>query len=365
MSLFQIDAAENNTQAQTLTLYLMLELRRRGYPSHLYVSPDSYLHRKAQENSLPVKLLKGQKGFLSSLRLAREMKQHNCNLVHFHDSGSLELGLSAASRARIPLRIISQRKGTEKYPGILLQPRNLQEVALIIAASSKIEKFLRGHIINSELVQTIPLGVDYAPFTIPVDKQYLRHELSLSRGDFLVGIMTDLNDAPLLQRVARTAASLAKKAPQIRLIVVGEGALHIEPQDQVPGFENLMFYLGFRDSFPQVLPSLDLLAFPYRVKGFESLIRDSLARRIPLAVARCEGLPEELVHRMTALLMSPQNPASLTNSILTAYENKELIRQLSEKGHEIMFQEYSSEAMASRIVAEYERLARRRNISLA
>jgi len=365
LSLFQIDATENNTQAQTLTFYLMLELRRRGYPSHLYVRPDSYLHRKAQENGLPVKLFKNQKGLLSSLRLAREMKQHSCNLVHFHDSGSLELGLSAASRARIPLRIISLRTETEKNPGVLLQPRNLQDVNLIIAASSKIEKFLRKHVIDSELVQTIPLGVDYAPFITPVDKNYLRRDLSLSQEDFLVGIMTDLDDVQLLQRVVRSAVSIAKKAPQIRLILMGEGALHIEPQDQIPGFEKLMFYLGFRDSFPQVLPSLDLLMFPFRVKGFENLIRDSLARRIPMAVARSEGIPEELVHRKTALLMSPQNPASLTNSILTAYENKELVRQLSKNGYEVMFQEYSSEAMASRIVAEYERLARRRNISLA
>ncbi len=365
LSLFQIDAAENNTQAQILTLYLMLELKRRGYPLHLYVRSDSYLHRKAQENNLPVKLLKSQNGILSSWRLARDMKRYNCKLVHLHDSGSLELGLSAASRAKIPLRIISQRKDTDKHSRLLLRPRTLEDVALIIAVSSKIGRFLREKGINSELIQTIPLGVDYAPFSVLSDKNYLRRELSLTKDDFLVGIMMDIGDSQILQRVVRTAATLNKKTPRVRLILLGEGALHLVPQDQALGFENLMFYLGFRDYFPEALPSLDLLVFPFKVEGFESLIRDALARRLPVVVPRIEGMPEELVHRKTALLLAPQNPASLTNSISQAYENKELVRQLAEKGYETMFEKYSSEAMASRIVSEYERLARRRNISLA
>ncbi len=365
LSLFQIDAAENNTQAQILTLYLMLELKCRGYPLHLYVRSDSYLHRKAQENNLPVKLLKSQNGILSSWRLARDMKRYNCKLVHLHDSGSLELGLSAASRAKIPLRIISQRKDTDKHSRLLLRPRTLEDVALIIAVSSKIGRFLREKGINSELIQTIPLGVDYAPFSVLSDKNYLRRELSLTKDDFLVGIMMDIGDSQILQRVVRTAATLNKKTPRVRLILLGEGALHLVPQDQALGFENLMFYLGFRDYFPEALPSLDLLVFPFKVEGFESLIRDALARRLPVVVPRIEGMPEELVHRKTALLLAPQNPASLTNSISQAYENKELVRQLAEKGYETMFEKYSSEAMASRIVSEYERLARRRNISLA
>ncbi len=365
MSLFQIDAAENNTQAQTLTLYLQLELKRRGYPFHLYVQSDSYLHRKAQENNLPFKLLKSQNGMLSSWRLARDMKRCDCKLVHLHDSESLELGLSAASRAKIPLRIISQRKDIDKHTGLLLRPRTLEEVSMIIAVSSKIGRFLREKGINSELIQTIPLGMDYAPYSVPGNKDYLRRELSLTKDDYLVGIITDMGDSQVLQRIVRSAATLQKKSPRVRLILLGEGALHIVPQDKSLGFENLMFYLGFHDCFPEALPSLDVLVFPYKIEGFEGLIRDALARRLPVIVPRIEGMPEELVHRKTALLLAPQNPASLTNAISQAYENKELVRQLAVKGYETVFEKYSSEAMASRIVSQYERLARRRNISLS
>jgi len=364
LSLFQIDAAENNTQAQTLTLYLTLELQRRGYPLYLYVRTDSFLHRKAQENNLPFKLLKSQNGVLSSWRLARDMKRHNCQLVHLHDSGSMELGLSAASRAKIPLRIVSQRNETDKHSAVLLRARSLENIALVIAASVKIRRFLHEKGIDPELIQMIPLGMDYSPYSAPTDKNYLRSELSLKQDDFLVGIMMDLGDSQIFRRVVRTAATLSNKAPRARLILMGEGALHMVPQDQTSGLENLMFYLGFHDMFPKVLPSLDLLVFPFGIEGFESLIQDALARRLPVVVPRSEGMPEELVHRKTALLLSPQNPAALTNSISQAYESKELVRQLAEKGYETMFEKYSSEAMASRIVSEYERLARRRNISL-
>jgi glycosyltransferase involved in cell wall biosynthesis len=107
------------------------------------------------------------------------------------------------------------------------------------------------------------------------------------------------------------------------------------------------------------------MLFPFVTEGFEALIRDALARRIPLGVARGEGLPEELTDRKTALLLSSQNLTSIANAVLDAYENKEMVRQLAENSYAMMFEKYSSEAMAARIVTEYERLARRRNISLA
>lgn len=301
---------------------------------------------------------------MSSWRFVRDMKQLGCKLVHFHDSASLELGLTAAARAKIPLRIISRRKETEKPPGLILRPRTLQELNLIIVATSKIGRFLRERGVDPELIQTIPLGMDYAPFSVPVDRAHLRRELNLSPQDFLVGIITDLEDLHILRRVVRTADSLRRKNSRIHPVLLGEGELRLKQEDLIPGFESLKFYLGFRDSYPQILPSLDLLVFPFVIEGFEALIRDALARRVPLGLMRSESMPEDLTHRKTALLLSPQNPASLTNAVLNACENRELIRQLAENSYAMMFEKYSSEAMASRIVNEYERLARRRNISL-
>jgi glycosyltransferase involved in cell wall biosynthesis len=293
------------------------------------------------------------------------MKKLECKLVHLHDSASLEVGLAAASRARIPLRIISHRKETEKPPGMILRPRTLEELNLIIVTASKISRFLRDRGVDSELIRTIPLGSDYAPFSQPVDRTFLRRDLHLSSQDFLVGIMTDLKDPHIMPRMARAAAAMRRKNSRIYPILLGEGEVQLKQEDLIPGIEHLTFYLGFGDAYPNVLPSLDLMLFPFVTEGFEALIRDALARRIPLGVARGEGLPEELTDRKTALLLSSQNLTSIANAVLDAYENKEMVRQLAENSYAMMFEKYSSEAMAARIVTEYERLARRRNISLA
>jgi len=50
--------------------------------------------------------------------------------------------------------------------------------------------------------------------------------------------------------------------------------------------------------------------------------------------------------------------------MLRIYEDRELGNRLGHKGYEIVHQKFSAEAMAAKVILEYERIARNKNIKL-
>ncbi|HHF52365.1 MAG TPA: hypothetical protein ENL46_06760, partial [Candidatus Aminicenantes bacterium] len=79
MSLFQIDSGKEWRGGQRQSLFLVRELKRKGYPCRFYVQPDRPLYKKAEEEGLPVFPLRirSEASIISALRLARHMKKAN------------------------------------------------------------------------------------------------------------------------------------------------------------------------------------------------------------------------------------------------------------------------------------------------
>jgi glycosyltransferase involved in cell wall biosynthesis len=76
------------------------------------------------------------------------------------------------------------------------------------------------------------------------------------------------------------------------------------------------------------------------------------------------GIPEVVVNGETGLLVPPRSPAALAKAILKIYENRELGNRLGQRGYEVVHQKFSAEAMAAKVIKEYERIAHRKNIKL-
>jgi len=62
-------------------------------------------------------------------------------------------------------------------------------------------------------------------------------------------------------------------------------------------------------------------------------------------------------------LVPPKNPEALAEAILRIYNNRELAEQLGQKGHEVVHAKFSAEAMAAKIIKEYDRLAKKKGFS--
>jgi len=368
LSLFQLDAGKEWRGGQRQAFFLAQELKRKGLPSTLYVQPNSPLHNKAIQAELPVFPLKirSEVDMRAVLRLAAAMKRRKCRLVHFHDAHSLAVGSAAASLAKVPLRVISRRVDFPLKNNVLSRKKYTKDIDLILAISQGVKTALVKSGLDSSLIKVVPSGIDYTPFEEAASSDYLRRELSLTQEDFLVGIVAHLADHKGHKYLIEASRILRDKAPRIKIIIVGDGPLQLKLNRQVKEIqvEDMVFFLGFREDIPQILASLDLFVLSSKLEGMGTSIMDAMACRLPVVATEVGGIPEVVVNEQTGLLVPPKKPAALAAAIMRIYENRELAEQLGSRGYEVVHSKFSAAAMAAKIIAIYERLAKKKNIAL-
>jgi len=368
LSLFQLDAGREWRGGQRQALLLSKALEQSGHSVQLCVQPNSPLHKKAVEASVPVLpvRMRGEMDVFAVLRLARLMKRRKCRLVHFHDAHSLALGSAAASLAKVPLRVISRRVDFPLRGNYFSRKKYTKDIDVLIAVSQNVKEVLIEGGIDPGEIRVIPDGVDYSLFDEATSSDYLRQELSFEADDFLVGIVAHLADHKGHKYLIKATQILKEKAPKIKVIIVGSGPLRMELDKQVKeiNVEDIVFFLGFREDIPQILASLDLFVLSSYLEGLGSSIMDAMACRLPVVATKVGGIPELVVHEETGLLVPPRRPTSLAKAILRIYENRDLGKQLGQRGYELVHRKFSAEAMADKIIDEYERIAKEKNITL-
>jgi glycosyltransferase involved in cell wall biosynthesis len=364
LSLFHIDAGTEWRGGQRQSLFLVKELKKKGYLVYFVVQPDSPLHRKAAEAGLPVIPLRLRSEFdpWAVWRLSRAMKRRRCRLIHFHDAHGLAVGAQAARMARVPLRIISRRVD---FP-IRSLGKYTNDVDAIIAISDGVRKVLLDAGVPFSLVHVIPSGIDFSPFREAMSRDFLRREFSFAPDDYLVGIVAALEDHKGHTDLIQASRILKDQAPKIKFIVVGTGSLRLklDKQAQNLGVDDIVFFLGFREDVPRILASLDLFVLSSHLEGMGSSLLDAMASRLPVVATQAGGIPEVVSHNETGLLVPPRNPEAFAQAILTLYRDRELAARLAKRGSDVVHQKFSAEAMAEKVIDLYQRLAAKKRIPL-
>ncbi|MBN2245156.1 MAG: glycosyltransferase [Candidatus Aminicenantes bacterium] len=368
MSLFQIDAGKEWRGGQRQALLLGKELHKKGHPFDFYVQKESPLHKKALEAGLPVHPIKisSEVDITAILRLAWAMRRKKCKLVHYHDAHSAAIGAAAAKLAKVPIRVLSRRVDFPLKKNLLSRLKYGRDLDVIISISEGVKKVLEESGIDPKIIQVIPSGIDFSPFQEAKNSDYLRREFYFSPDDFLVGIVAHLADHKGHKYLIQAAEILKKESPKIKIIIVGEGPLHMELQKQVEQIhvEDMVFFLGFREDIPQILCSLDLFVLSSYLEGMGTSILDAMACKLPVVATKVGGIPEVVIDGETGFLVPPKRPASLAKAILKFYNNKELAEKMGEKGHQVVHEKFSAESMADRIIDLYYQLAKKKNIQL-
>jgi glycosyltransferase involved in cell wall biosynthesis len=368
LSLFHIDAGKEWRGGQRQSLFLVKELRKKGYPVHFVLQPGSPLHQKAVEAELPVLplRLKGEADLWAVLRLSWAMRRRKCRLVHFHDAHALAVGAAAARRARVPLRFISRRVDFPVGQNPLSRRKYTKDVDAIIAISEGVRKVLLDSGIPGSLIQVIPSGIDFGPFEEVASRDFLRREFAFTPEDFLVGIVAALEDHKGHTYLLQASKILKAEAPKIKVIVVGTGSLRLEldRQSHDLGVDDIVFFLGFREDIPRIMASLDLFVLSSHHEGLGSSLLDAMASRLPVVATQAGGIPEIVLNNLTGLLVPPRDPAALARAILALYRDRELRGRLAERGYEAVRRKFSAEAMADKTIDLYEEFATKKGIHL-
>jgi glycosyltransferase involved in cell wall biosynthesis len=115
--------------------------------------------------------------------------------------------------------------------------------------------------------------------------------------------------------------------PGSELIIAGEGSHRgaLERQVRLAGLDASVTFLGHVGSHRvrELLDGCRLLALPSRSEGMGRVILEAFARGRPVVATRTGGIPELVRDQVTGLLVPPEDPESLSKTLVRLLEEDE------------------------------------------
>jgi glycosyltransferase involved in cell wall biosynthesis len=164
------------------------------------------------------------------------------------------------------------------------------------------------------------------------------------------------------------AAELALQArPTLRFEHVGDAGLWgdeefdrgIEELAASPRLRLALTLLG-RASVPDALARWDVFVLPSRQEAFPLSTLEAMAAGLPVIATAVGGVPEQIAHLETGILVAPENPAAIAEWILRLEGDAELRARLGTAAARHVRSHFTLARQAERLNDAYEMVLRRR-----
>jgi colanic acid biosynthesis glycosyl transferase WcaI len=235
----------------------------------------------------------------------------------------------------------------------------------VVVVTPAFKKYLIEHYnVPPEKISIVMNGVDPSVFT-PIDETDSVVEEFQLGGRFVVSFIGILGNAHGLSTVARAAAVLQEKRPEVLLLLVGEGAdkSNLESLIVAMGLKNLSI-VGQqpRGKVPALIRASSACMVLLKNSGvFKTVIPSKMlefmacGRPVILGV---EGQARELVEKADCgVCIPPEDSASLVDAIDQLYRDHELRARLGRNGRNYVLTHCSREQTARDYIAVLERVA--------
>ncbi len=164
-------------------------------------------------------------------------------------------------------------------------------------------------------------GIDLQQWQRAKGEPKLREELGLKAEECLVGTVARITPEKDLATFYQVAATVARRAPAVRFVVVGDGygdELQRARQDvEQLGLTGLIHFTGHRSDLHHVYASLDIFLMTSRTEGMPNTLLEAMAMAIPSVATRVGGIPELLTPDSGGFLAAAGDVDGLSAAILS------------------------------------------------
>ena len=300
------------------------------------------------------------------LRLRREIRRGNFDLIHAHASKPGFMARLAAIGTGIPAiyspHCFAFHAGAHSLAarGIAFFERGAARwltSKIIAVAHAEVVLAQRYRVGSTEQFITIHSGIDTAPFDIPVQKAAARDDLNIPPDVPLVGAVGRMSRQknPLL--FVQAAALIHARLPQAHFIWVGDGPLMTAAKSLAveSGLTKILHFPGKRNDIPELLGALDLFVLPSDWEAFPLTILEAMAARLPVVATDVMGIPEIVIPGKTGLLIPPNDAPALANAIIQLLANPNHAKIMGECGRQHVESAFSRQQMIRSIAEAYQR----------
>ena len=308
-------------------------------------------------------------GFFSALGEAEQLiRSGGYELIHSHGSRGNLAGALLARRTHLPIVSTVHSDYKLDYLGRplaamtygLLNSWALRQIKYHIGVSDAMRDMLieRGFRHNDTFA--IYNGVDFEREIPAADREafYARTGAKIVPGDVVVGAAARLDPVKDLATLLRAVAEARKTAPNVKLIIAGEGAerAHLEQLASELGIEGAFTLCGWIDDMDEFYGSIDINTLTSISEAFPYAITEGAAHRLPTAATRVGGIPKLIEDGKNGYLVDVGDYKALGERIAALATDASLRQKLGEALFEKASREYSIDVTCAEQMEVYREI---------
>jgi glycosyltransferase involved in cell wall biosynthesis len=174
----------------------------------------------------------------------------------------------------------------------------------------------------------------------------------------VVCVVSNLRPPKSLENLIEAFAEVLLSFPKTELWIVGDGPMRKKLEDLVKdlGLTERIVFWGTRPDVPALLKQVTIGVNSSRNEGLPNAIIEYMAASLPVVATSVGGTPELVVHNETGLLVPPNDPRALKESLLFLLQNPETARRMGTSGRRRVEEHFTVERMVEETEAVYEAL---------
>lgn len=289
----------NRGGAETWLMHVLRHVDRRQFHMDFLVhttDPCVYDDEIRALGSEVIPCLRPSRPWMYARNFRRILREHGpYDVVHSHVHHFSGLVLKLAEAAGVPGRIAHSHNDTssaDRRTGLLRRAYLTQTAHWIrkhatagVAASRKAAEALYGKDWQTDpRWSVLHCGVDLDPFREPVDREAVRAELGIPGDALVVGHAGRFFSQKNHRFLVEIAASLFRREPGARLLLIGDGPDRAEIEGRVAqrGIADRVIFAGLRPDVPRLmLGAMDVFVMPSLYEGLPLVGIEAQAAGLP------------------------------------------------------------------------------------
>lgn len=306
--------------------------------------------------------LYGPKTLWQTLRLARYIRRHRIQVVHSYGFYANVFSVPAARLAGNPIVVASIRDTgdilTARQRRVQRTVCRLADCVLVNAEAIRQALLCEGY--NPRKIVIIRNGIVLSRFEKHQKGSALRQELGLSASHRLVLVSSRLNQMKGIEYFLDAAAVVARAFPDVRFLVVGDGAQRKELEEHCRrlGLERAMVFTGFRTDVPELLSETTLSVLPSLSEGLSNSLLESMASEVAVIATTVGGNPEIIEDGVSGILVPPRDAEALAQAMINLLADPHLTARYARAGKHRVSELFSMERSVGETERLYERLVK-------
>ena len=297
--------------------------------------------------------------------LYRIIKQNNVKILHFNEITDFFAGF-VARLCGIPVVCHVRADGIPNpFRKILLILLNIFSDAVIVPSKSNVHWITEDY---QKLSRKVSLIYDYAfdrsKYDHTISGSAFRAELGLSEDDKLVVLVSKLQIPKGHICFINAVAEVLKTTQKVTFVIVGGGVDgHDEDLNKIMSLaddlvnpESLRF-VGQRTDLPMIYAACDIAVHcPIYPDPYPTVVLLAMLMGKPVIGSDIGGIPEQIEHDVTGILVPPDDPIALANAICLLVRDEIKAKSLGSMAMERVRTDFSPDKQADLIISVYDSL---------